>query len=201
MPLFARAEPIDYQRVEILTQLQARDRQAQQTLWQHEQARLYAIAKKILRSDSEAESLVVDALTDFMFHHVDGLQSSRAIPSYLRIMVIRRATRRRDQAWRHDDIDATAPLQDQSDSADEAIDQQSWRAWLEHCLQQLKGKARQVLKLHFGYELSYAQIGAQLGVSKQAVGKAVLKSERALKSCIEQQQVQARNGQQELSHE
>jgi len=192
MSLFARPPRSDPTTTESLAELQGRAHRAQQALWHREWPRLYPIALKILRSESEAEGLVADALTDFLFHHVDQLQSARAVPAYLRIMVIRRATRRRDQAWRHDDLDEIAPLPDPADGADEAVDRRSWLTWLDHCLAQLKGRARQLLKLHFGHDLSYAQIGAQLEISKQAVGKAVQQSERALRRCIDQQRQQQR---------
>lgn len=187
MPLFGRATA-DMHSDAVLSALQQRARDDQQQLWQEQQPRLFAIAKKILRSDSEAEILVSDALTDFMFHHVDQLQSGRAIGSYLRIMVVRRADRRRKQAGRHASIDLLSGQSDDGVNPEDKLQHKAYLSWLERCLQQLTQRARHMLKLHFGHDLSYTQIGEQQGVSKQAVGKAVLKAEKVLRDCIERRQ-------------
>jgi RNA polymerase sigma factor (sigma-70 family) len=65
------------------------------------------------------------------------------------------------------------------------IDRSIWARWLTECLAGLGEKARRVLRMHYGHEMSYAFIAGELGGSRQAVGKMAKKSLQALRRCLQ----------------
>ncbi len=175
---------VDYNNADVLTLLKNRNRQVQEEVYKAEKMVLEKIAGAILRSSIDAEQLVADVFTDFLFHYVDGVQQSRSIRAYLQMMTRRRAIRAREKHL------SLVPLQPElraSNSAkdpEERIDDRLWRQWLDICLRRVRSSARKILKLHFGHGESYSTIGDHLGVTKQAVGKAIKKNLQVLNQCI-----------------
>lgn len=181
-------------RAEILGRLQQRERAAQEQVWRVERPRLLRVAGPILGSPDLCESCVADVFCDFFFHYVDSVRSSRAIPAYLKIMTLRRARRQAARASRSLEVDPERLVAEGSEDASAQADRSIFLRGLEACLETLTGRARQMVKLHYGLELSYAAVAEQLGVSKQAVGKAVLKSLDALRQCLEQRRAADHGG-------
>jgi RNA polymerase sigma factor (sigma-70 family) len=169
----------------LLRQLRAREHAAQQDVIAGNRTRLLALAGTLVSSSADARALVADVLTDFLFEYVDALDHERAIPAYLRMMTIRRARRFNQHQQRHRDISEREDLVDASPDPAHTADDRRWKAWLDDCLSALADKSRQLLRLHFGHDLSLSEIGGQLGVSKQAVGKTVQKSLVLLRRCLE----------------
>ena len=64
-------------------------------------------------------------------------------------------------------------------------DAESWREALQRCLQQVPERGRGVLKARFADELSYQQIGERVGMTIEAVRKALFRLKRQLRSCVE----------------
>jgi len=174
-----------YDDPEVLERLKRHDRVTQEQLYRDEKGRLMAIAVSILRNPDEAESLVSDLFTDFFFHYVERIRESRAIRAYLRIMCQRRARRQRARMYRHTELEPEQVNYDPTDDTEALVERGLYSEWLQSCVGQLNPRAREVLKLHFALDMSYSEIGAQQGKSKQAVGKTVLKSLDLLRSCLE----------------
>jgi RNA polymerase sigma factor (sigma-70 family) len=168
-----------------LARLKERSPRAQEEVWRLERRRLTSLAESIVRSSSEAEALVADLFQDFFHRYVDQLQRSQAIPSYLRIMALRRARRRKERSLHEVVLEADAATADPTAELDARMDDRRWLGRLEQCLALLGRRARGILRLHYGHEQSYSAISAELGVSKQAVGKTVQKSLEALRRCLE----------------
>jgi RNA polymerase sigma factor (sigma-70 family) len=164
----------------LLTRLHDRDADAQRDVERTLAPRLLRIATTRVGPDA-AESLVHDAFCDFFFRYVDGLESPRAIPAYLKMMVVRRSMRAEARAAQHE------PLEDRASAGDPEGDLDERRAMdrLARCLDRLTVRAREVVKLHFGHDLSLADIGARDARSKQAVHKQLQKALTALRACVE----------------
>ena len=175
----------------LLGRLQKRDPEAQAYLLRVEGASLRATALSILGSDGDTGPLVADVFTDFLYSYVDRIEHERAIPSYLRIMVIRRA-RRLLQRRSHEDNLAAHDFAD-ADARDviEALETKSWLPWLEDCLSLLTNRARRVLKLHFGHDMGTVEIAGEVGVTKQAVSKMILKCIAQLRRCLDRRRHRA----------
>ena len=167
-----------------LDRLRAGDPAAQADVFKEHRAALQRLAACMLPAGADAEALVADLFVDFFQVYVRELRSAASIPSYLRIMVVRRAQRLKARASRHAPLPDHAPADAEAKPADEALSQQTYLRWLEECLSGLSVRARSVLRLQYGHGLSFAEAGAQLGVSKQAAGKMSLKSLKALRECI-----------------
>lgn len=193
--MFLRRKKGDfYNNPDLLSLLRDRDRDVQEQIWREERRRLKAVAQSILHSSDEAEALVSDLFCDFFFHYVDEVRKSRAIPAYLRIMAVRRARRLLGRARRQvpvESVESEVAGEDTSRDACDRIDRTIWYRWLEECLAGLSDRARTVIKMYYGHEMSYATIAGNLGGSKQAVGKMTLKSLEALRRCIEERRAAA----------
>jgi RNA polymerase sigma factor (sigma-70 family) len=189
--LFRRKAEEFYSDPEVLRRLQDRDAVTQEEVWRSQRSRLRAIALSILHSSEEADALVSDLFTDFFYRHVNTVRSSRAIPAYLRIMAVRRARRRVGRDRRQVPMETEFPGEDPLPRNADRIDRNIWSRWLAECLSGLGEKARRVLRMHYGHEMSYAGIAGELGGSKQAVGKMVQKSLAALRRCLEKHRAAA----------
>jgi RNA polymerase sigma factor (sigma-70 family) len=183
--LSARKAEEFYADAEVLRRLKERDSRTQVAVWRAEQSRLKAIARSILHSPEEADALVSDLFTDFFYRHVNGVRSSRAIPAYLRIMAVRRARRRMGRMRRQVPIEPDFPGENPLPENVDRIDRSIWIRWLAECLYGLGQKARRILRMHYGHEMSYAAIAGELGGSKQAVGKMIKKSQEKLRRCLQ----------------
>jgi RNA polymerase sigma factor (sigma-70 family) len=172
----------------MLSRLQRRDAEAQLAVWRAEHLPLRQLATSVLGASSDSEALVSDVFCDFFFRYVDQVRASAAIPAYLRVMVVRRARRQASKAHVCSPIQPDV-LVDVSDRvAFDHLDRGQWLEWLERCLGGLTTKSRTVMKLHYGHQQSYSQIGTHLSCAKQAIGKIVLKSLEALRRCLERHQ-------------
>jgi RNA polymerase sigma factor (sigma-70 family) len=180
----------------LLQALRRREQAAQARTIREHRAVLEMLAKRMLSCPQEAQALVADVFTDFLYKYVDTIRNEPAIPMYLRMMTIRRCRRlsfRRaseEELDRHQETLAATNM----DIVD-AIDAHVRLSSLDECLGRLTEKARRLLRLHFGHEMSFNEIGAQVGTSKQAVGKTVLKSLAVLRRCLDGRRAQSRPGQ------
>ena len=70
----------------------------------------------------------------------------------------------------------TAPRRDDAESRREA---------LERCFERVPERGRRVLSARFVDELSYQQIGERVGMTIEAVRKALFRLKRQVRSCVE----------------
>ncbi len=170
---------------DLLHRLKRRDHQTQLMVWRAEQDRLRYYARRALRCSSDVEGLVADTLCDFFCCYVDRLRNPQAISAYLRIMLVRRATHQNNSADQHIPLEC---LQSEviGDSLDDCgSDRSVWLGWLRACYGLLRDNVKETLKLYYGNNLTYHEIGRLQGKSKQAVGKVILGSLKTLMRCIE----------------
>ncbi|HEY3451329.1 MAG TPA: sigma-70 family RNA polymerase sigma factor [Myxococcales bacterium] len=167
-----------------LDRLRAHDPAAQAALFREHRQGLQRLAACLLPPGADAEALVADLFIDFFQVYVHELRSAVAVPAYLRIMVVRRAQRLKARSARQGSLPVSEPADTQAPSPDDAAAQRTYLRWLEECLSALTARARSVLRLQYGHGLTFAEAGAQLGVSKQAAGKMSLKSVQSLRECL-----------------
>ena len=65
---------------------------------------------------------------------------------------------------------------------------------LDPCLRGLGEKKRRLVKLHFGHDLSFDQIGERLGIPGRAAGKATMKSLKRIRHCLDRMGVSLPDG-------
>jgi RNA polymerase sigma factor (sigma-70 family) len=169
----------------LLERLKERDPIAQEAFYRDRRVSLELVARSALACSADAPALVSDVFTDFLFHYVDTIRDESAIFAYLKMMIVRRARRQNEYRQRHEDLDRYVGVTGGNQDAAEEMDARIWSTWLKTCLERLSDKARRLLRLHYGHEFSLDDIGSQIGVSKQAVSKAIQKSLGLLRNCLE----------------
>lgn len=168
----------------MLDRLKAREPDAQQELARELFPRVLKLCRRELRGDL-AEHVAADVWTDFLFFEVDHVRSPDAIPTYLRMMTVRRC--RRMQSWqsRHSPLPELEPLHGGEDEAVAKLDEQRRIVRLTGCLERLTPRVRGVLRMRFRHGLTQESIGASLGVTRQYAGRLVSAGLDTLRDCLE----------------
>ena len=123
---------------------------------------LIAYARSLLGNYVAADDVVQEALL-VVFNKFDQFQEGTSILAWCRSIVrieVLRAKRRHDDA-------------------------ESWREALSDCLERVPQRGQSVLKARFADGLSYRQIGERVGMSIEAVRKALFRLKRQVRSCVE----------------
>ena len=151
---------------------------------------LIAYARSLLGNYAAADDVLQEALL-VVFKKFDQFQEGTSMlawcRSIVRIEVLRakqRHQRERTLAERllDDAIDAAF---DEFQTARRDDDAGSWREALRRCLERVPQRGQGVLKARFADELSYQQIGERLGMTIEAVRKAIFRLKRHVRSCVE----------------
>lgn len=147
--------------------------------------RLRAVCAHVLHDRVRAEDLAEDVLMDFAFEHVDRVEHPRAVPSYLRLMAVRRARRIKQKQNRHEEVspERTSGV-DEERALVTAIDAPARKACLSRCIDAQDKKARTMLRLRFYNERTVTDIGREMGVSKQYVSRIMRRALDALRGCV-----------------
>lgn len=151
---------------------------------------LLTYARSLLGNFTAAEDVVHEAMIVVM-NKYDQFQEGTSILAWCRSIVrleVLRAKRRYQQ-----DMSLAQRLLD--DAVDAAFDEfqinrkhdesTSRRDAIRHCLKKITDRGRAVLKSRFTDELGYKQIGDQLGMTVEAVRKALFRTKKQLHSCVE----------------
>ena len=151
---------------------------------------LLIYARSLLGNFAAAEDAVQEAMIVVM-NKYDQFQEGTSILAWCRSIVrleVLRAKRRYQQ-----DMSLAQRLLD--DAVDAAFDEfqinrkhdesTSRRDAIRHCLKKITDRGRAVLKSRFTDELGYKQIGDQLGMTVEAVRKALFRTKKQLHSCVE----------------
>ena len=151
---------------------------------------LLTYARSLLGNFAAAEDAVQEAMIVVMNKH-DQFQEGTSILAWCRSIVrleVLRAKRRYQQ-----DVSLVQRLLD--DAVDAAFDEfqinrkhdesTSRRDAIRHCLEKITDRGRAVLNSRFTDELGYKQIGDRLGMTVEAVRKALFRTKKRLHSCVE----------------
>ena len=164
--------------------LQAGDRQAQAAFWAEQLPRVRALCARVLGRGPDAEELAQDVLTEFVFERAPRLERPEAAYAYLKLMALRRAQRYRERRRELPEEELPVPVDGDALDAIERRGEAAALGRLGECLGRLTEKARKVLQLRYGSELTNEHIGELVGGSKQYIGKLLRKSLEALRSCL-----------------
>ena len=151
---------------------------------------LLTYARSLLGNFAAAEDTVQEAMI-VVKNKYDQFQEGTSILAWCRSIVrleVLRAKRRYQQ-----DVSLVQRLLD--DAVDAAFDEfqmnrkhdesTARRDAIRHCLEKITVRSRAVLKSRFTDELGYKQIGDQLGMTVEAVRKALFRTKKQLHSCVE----------------
>ncbi|MDP7018285.1 MAG: sigma-70 family RNA polymerase sigma factor [Pirellulaceae bacterium] len=151
---------------------------------------LVAYARSLLGNYAAADDVLQEAML-VVVKKYDQFQEGTSMlawcRSIVRIEVLRakqRHQRERTLAERllDDAIDAAF---DEFQAARRHDDAESWREALRRCLERVPERGQGVLRARFADELSYEQIGERLGMTIEAVRKALFRLKKLVRSCVE----------------
>ncbi len=151
---------------------------------------LLAYARSLLGSYSQADDVVQEAMlvvTTKYEEFEEGTSMLAWCRSIVRIEVLREKQRQQS-----DRSLARRLLDDAVDAAFEEFQEtqrsygaDTWREALERCLQRIPDRGRQVLDARFADGLGYQQIGERVGMSLEAVRKALFRLKKQVRTCVE----------------
>ncbi|MGB7344468.1 MAG: sigma-70 family RNA polymerase sigma factor, partial [Pirellulaceae bacterium] len=151
---------------------------------------LIAYAWSLIGNYSAAEDCVQEAML-VVVNKYEQFQDGTSILAWCR-SIVRIETLRAKQRYRRERTLAEQVLDDAIDAAFEEFQVSRIREEgnirrdaLGHCIEQLNERGKQVLRARVVDELGYSQIGERLGMTIEAVRKALFRSKRQLRTCVE----------------
>lgn len=165
-----------------------RDRVLKEAL--EHRAQLTAYARSVLGNHAAAEDVVQEAML-VVVRKYDQFQEGTSMLAWCRSIVRLEVLRMKQQRQKERSLaervldDAIDAAFDEFQSAHGRDDGESWRMALEHCLEQVPERGRRVLTARFADELSYQQIGERVGMTLEAVRKALFRLKKQVRSCME----------------
>jgi RNA polymerase sigma-70 factor (ECF subfamily) len=153
-------------------------------------AELLAYARALLRNYALAEDAVQEAML-VVVRKFDQFQESTSMLAWCRA-IVRLEVLRMKQQWQRDRTLTDRLLDDAIDAAFDEFqatrrqgDADPWRKALARCLKRVPERGRRVLKARFVDELSYQQIGERVGMSLEAIRKALFRLKKQVRLCVE----------------
>ena len=151
---------------------------------------LIAYARSLLGNYAAADDVVQEALL-VVFKKSDQFQEGTSILAWCRSIVRIEVLRAKQRHQRERSLterlldDAIDAAFDEFQTARRQGDVEPWRDALRRCLERVPERGKNVLKARFADELSYQQIGERLGMTIEAVRKALFRLKRQLRLCVE----------------
>lgn len=151
---------------------------------------LVSYARAVLGNYTGAEDVVQEAML-VVVRKFDQFKEGTSILAWCRSIVRLEVLRMKQKRQREQTL-AERLLDDAIDAAfDEFQTAQRhdvtdiWRQALEPCLEKVPERGRHVLKARFVEELSYQQIGVRVGMTLEAVRKALFRLKKQVRLCVE----------------
>lgn len=151
---------------------------------------LLSYARSLLGNYAAAEDVVQEAML-VVTHKFDQFQDGTSMLAWCRSIVRIEVLRARQRQQRDRSLerrlldDAVDAAFDEFQGTRRADDAENWREALERCLQKLPERGRRVLDARFADGLGYEQIGERVGMSLEAVRKALFRLKKQVRTCVE----------------
>ena len=151
---------------------------------------LVAYARSLLGNYAAAEDAVQDAML-VVVKKFDQFREGTSMLAWCRAIVRLEVLRMKQQHQRERSLterlldDAIDAAFDEFQTAQRRDDAQVWHEALERCLGRVPERGRSVLQARFVDELSYQQIGQRVGMTLEAVRKALFRLKKQVRLCVE----------------
>jgi len=151
---------------------------------------LVAYARSLLGNYSAAEDAVQEAML-VVVNKFDQFQEGTSMLAWCRAIVRLEVLRIKQQHRQERSLaerlldDAIDAAFDEFQTAQPREGAQDWRETLESCLERVPKRGRSVLQARFVDELSYQQIGQRVGMTLEAVRKALFRLKKQVRLCVE----------------
>ena len=151
---------------------------------------LVAYARSLLGNYTAAEDAVQEAML-VVVKKFDQFREGTSVLAWCRAIVRLEVLRAKQQRQRERTLaerlldDAVDAAFDEFQTARRRDDREAWHGALERCLGRVAERGRRVLKARFVDELSYQQIAERVGMTLEAVRKALFRVKKQVRSCVE----------------
>ena len=151
---------------------------------------LLAYARSLLGNYAEADDAVQEAML-VVVRKFDQFRDGTSMLSWCRAIVRLEVLRIKQQHRQERSLaerlldDAIDAAFDEFQTAQRRERAQDWHQTLERCLERVPKRGRSVLQARFVDELSYQQIGQRVGMTLEAVRKALFRLKKQVRSCVE----------------
>ncbi|MEK6236312.1 MAG: sigma-70 family RNA polymerase sigma factor [Planctomycetales bacterium] len=151
---------------------------------------LIAYARSLLGNHAAAEDVAQETML-VVVKKFDQFQEGTSMlawcRSIARIEVLRAKQKRQRERSLVERLldDAIDAAFDEFQTEKRREDTEFGREALEHCLDQVSERGHRVLKGRFADDMSYQQIGDQVGMTIEAVRKALFRLKKQVRSCVE----------------
>jgi len=151
---------------------------------------LLAYARSLLGNYAEADDAVQEAML-VVVRKFDQFRDGTSMLSWCRAIVRLEVLRIKQQHRQERSLaerlldDAIDAAFDEFQTAQRRERAQDWHQTLERCLERVPKRGRCVLQARFVDELSYEQIGQRVGMTLEAVRKALFRLKKQVRSCVE----------------
>ena len=148
-----------------------------------------AYARSLLGNYTAAEDAVQEGFL-VVIKKFDQFQEGTSMIKWCR-SIVRVVILRMNQQRRREQTLADCLLEDAIDGAFDEFqtarhdDTEAWQQALRRCLERVPQRAHSILKARFVDEMSYQQIGKRLGMTLEAVRKALFRYKKQVRSCVE----------------
>jgi len=181
-------EALNQQLAALLARSGIGDRNAFASLYQHTQAKLFAVALRIVRERHLAEEVLQDAFVN-IWNHAAQYATARSAPMTWMTAVVRNRAldlvRRPNLEVQDEDEVFTVNLQDERAGPDDQLESARDQARIERCMKGLDEEQRQTISLAFFHGLSHSEVADHLrrplGTIKTHIRRGLMK----LKGCLE----------------
>jgi RNA polymerase sigma-70 factor (ECF subfamily) len=156
----------------------------------HCRAELTSYARSLLGNYTAAEDAVQEAML-VVVKKFDQFTEGTSMLAWCRSIVRLEVLRMKQQRQRERSLaerlldDAIDGAFEEFQTAQSADDAESWRQALGRCLERVPERGSSVLKARFVDELSYQQISERVGMTLEAVRKALFRLKKQVRSCVE----------------
>ncbi len=151
---------------------------------------LVAYARSLLGNYAAADDVLQEAML-VVVKKYDQFQEGTSMLAWCR-SIVRIEVLRAKQRYQRERTLAERLLDDAIDAAFDEFqtarrhdEVESWREALRRCLDRVPKRGQGVLRARFTDELTYQQIGEQLGMTIEAVRKALFRLKKQVRSCVE----------------
>ena len=151
---------------------------------------LIAYARSLLGNYAAADDALQEALLVVVKKYdqfEEGTSMLAWCRSIVRIEVLRARQRYQREKTLADRLldDAIDAAFDEFQAARRHDEAESWREALRRCLDRVPERGQGVLRARFADDLSYQQVGERLGMTIEAVRKALFRIKKQVRSCVE----------------
>lgn len=165
-----------------------RDRVLREALGCH--VELLAYARSLLGNYCQAEDAVQEAMLVVMkkfSQFREGTSMLAWCRSIVRLEVLRVIQKRQRERSLTERLldDAVHAAFEEFQTARQCEDAESWHTALKHCIERVPERGRRVLTARLVDELSYKQVAQRVGMTLEAVRKALFRLKKHLRSCVE----------------